>query len=81
MKLRRLRVDVNFLISCCQATGLLSRRFRVVENEIPADARVIRVGYDDGGWLNLIIESESFDDVEDGPIPEHPATRFETVTE
>lgn len=57
------------------------RRFRVVRNGLPDDAQVVRIGYDSFGFLNVIVRSASWPELEEGkPIPELDV-RVETVRE
>ena len=52
----------------------------LVDNALPADARLVRYGADAFGYINLIVESIDFDEVIDGDdIPRHPTPTFRRV--
>lgn len=59
------------MVKGVQEPGDRFRRFRVVENPIPSDAKVVDVYYDAGqGLFNIVLESSAFDLVEEGkPLP------------
>lgn len=53
---------------------------RVVENGLPRDARFVRAALDEHGYVWLIVESESFAEVQEPePIPLLKAATFEKV--
>ena len=77
MRLRYLPVSLDFFISVCKNP---ESHVKLVANGLPPDAKAIRAGHDNFGWLNIIIESCTFDDVEEGgEIPMHPRPLFEKV--
>lgn len=75
MRIRILHVHAEFLVALCKEGRRVN--ISVTENPLPADARFVRVGHDHVGGLNLIIESATFAEVEDGEeIPVHPRVGF-----
>lgn len=78
MRIRYVPVTADFLIGMMKSRE--SGRVRVVANQLPDDARIVRMGHDAFGLINIIVESATFEDVVDGEeIPMHPRTRFERV--
>lgn len=54
------------------------RRFLVIENPLPDDAEVVKVESLFGN-IRLLIESQSFNDVDAGSIPDLPPPIYRTV--
>ena len=73
MRLRYLPVTADFFIDLCKGG-----EFHVAcQNPLPQDARIIRMGHDMFGQLELVIESQEFGDVEEGDeIPRQPKPLF-----
>ena len=68
MRLRYVGIHGFFLLKYFQG-GLPVTR---VENPLPLDSKVVSVGHDYLGRINLLIESSEFADLEEGSeIPEH----------
>ena len=80
MKYKILIVHPSIFIELCKE-GL--DKIRIVQNAIPNDAKYVRSHLNDyTGWgnISLVIESESFDNLNDGdeiPVIKHPT--FEKV--
>lgn len=71
MRIRTLQFTGDFLVSMLKEGNVIQAA--VVSNGLPADARFVRAGHDYSGSLYLVIESASFDDIEEGDeIPAHP---------
>lgn len=75
MRLAKLRWSGDLAIDICKESD---RAFmKVVECPLPLDARFVRAFTDEDGWIWLIAESESFQDVPEGArIPELKPPRF-----
>ena len=77
MRLRYLPVYTDVLMELWKGNAL---PVTCVENRIPKDARVVRIGHDHLGALNIVIESTEFADVDEGAeIPMHPRPLFRRV--
>ena len=63
-----LQIHIDFLAALCKAGS--PRMARIVANPLPDDAVIVRCGYDEHGWLNAVVRSESFDPVD--PMCEAP---------
>ncbi len=81
-----LEVGVDLLIGLCKKGDGEPRCFRVIENEIPDDARIagmqfpvnLNTGHPD--TVRIMLESESFDKVGEGcVVPTLPNPVFESV--
>lgn len=71
-------VSAEFLLLLSKGEEI--RRVELVAGRLPPDTTIVRMGHDPFGWINLIIESASFDEVtEDGPIPTLPSPEFRVV--
>lgn len=57
--------SVEFFIDMCKRG---ERRVRVVRNAIPDDATFVRAGYDETGMIRIVVQSESFPDVQQGAV-------------
>lgn len=81
MRVKILRVQTEQFIRLHQkrSKDILARSV-VVENPLPDDAEVVRVGYDYSGWMLLVIQSAEWPDVKEGDaIPDLPAPMFTTI--
>lgn len=76
MRLRILRFSNAFLVPFLQQHK--DRKvISLIENALPDDAEIVRVGHDHTGWFHIVITSQEFAEVAEGAvIPEHPAPRF-----
>lgn len=71
MKLARLLVQADFYLALLKQQAL--PLVQIVQNPLPRDAEVARVGWDDSGQLHLILYSQTFQDVAFGePVPQVP---------
>jgi hypothetical protein len=80
MRIKRWRVNVDWWIRLHQkGQHNEPRRVRPV-TALPDDAEVVRVGYDHTGWMFLIVQSATYDDVKDGDVmPEIDGPTLEVV--
>lgn len=77
MRVKILRVQADAFIRMQKRDPLGKPVVQLVDNPLPDDARVIRIGYDYTGWLQFVIESQSFPDLNDGDaMPDLPAPTF-----
>lgn len=77
MRLRRLHLSSVAFLDLIKAHP--PRVWQTVENALPDDVEIARVGYDDTGYLVLMLTSESFDEVPQGSaVPEHPTPVIRT---
>jgi len=61
-----LKLTDNVLMDFLSNTVTKDVCFTHVENGLPPDVKIIRTGYDECGVLNLVLESENFEDVVNG---------------
>lgn len=68
MKAKIFRVQIaSYLLMFKRVPGLYRLGWqRVIEHPLPDDAEVVRVGYDETGWLLLMVQSEEYEDVTEG---------------
>lgn len=78
MRIRYLPINIDFLIRLCQMNGLTEdSTVKIVENPLPDDVEVIRMGHDSFGNINIILQSSEFEEIsEGGEIPLQPRTVF-----
>lgn len=76
-----LRITPDLLIDLCKAKPNRPGEItRVVQNALPDDAKLERVGVGADGWLVLVVTSASFLEVPAGwPVPDLPPPVFETT--
>ena len=75
MRIRYIPVTVDWFLEMCKGETLHGIQ---VMNPLPPDTRVQRTGHDCFGMLNIVIESETFENVEEGAeIPMHPRIMFQ----
>ena len=61
-------VSDHFLVELCK--GNFTACGVEVVNPLPQDAKVVRIGHDSMGRLNVVVESQEFEEIEDcGEIP------------
>ena len=60
--------------------GRAIKRFRVL-NPLPADAMVVRTGYDTAGILNVILRSKEWPELKYGSVIPDLEIKFETIHE
>ena len=80
VKMRRaiLLMTDQFVMNFLKATLTTDREMMaIVKHGLPDDVKIVRFGYDGVGTLRLMLESEEFDDIEDGKeYPELPYPVF-----
>ena len=79
MRLRYVPITPNILLEAMKV-GQDHINVQLVENGLPKDTKLVRMGHDGFGWVNLIVESLDFEDLEEGAeIPRHPTPLFRKV--
>lgn len=77
-KVKYMRVTADWFVELCK--GGETRRARPIAHSLPSDARFVDAKITETGSLILIVESQSYPDLEvGGTITEQPATEFEVV--
>jgi hypothetical protein len=67
MRVKYLPVSAEFFVALQTRHGHQQRRLAVVDDRaLPDDVRIVRVGHDSFGRLNLVLESSEWPEVEDG---------------
>ncbi len=73
-----LPVTAEFILNLARTPNPVT--VRCIGPYIPDDAKILRMGHDTFGQINIILESASYPDVQEGdPIPLCPTPRFEKV--
>jgi len=66
MRVKILRVHTTQFLNFLKRDSRGRAVCAIVSNPLPDDAEVVRVGYDEVGWLQLVVQSSTFDDVPEG---------------
>ena len=76
MRLRYVPITASMLLELMKVDQPTTS-VELIANGLPKDTKLVRVGHDAYGWVNLVVESVDFDDVpEGGEIPRHPTPTF-----
>ena len=82
MRLKILQVWSDLFLDICKHG---TDKIRILDNALPKDTKFVRAFYDDykySGYINLVLESASFEDIKYGElIPIIPGPIFEKIYE
>ena len=76
-RLRYIPVYTDFFIDCLKGGEIHAI---CVDNVLPQDTKMVRMGHDQLGSMFIVVESEEFDDIgEYDEIPQHPKPLFKRL--
>jgi len=81
MKHAVLNVSDIFVVQICQGLKVgMSRKFRVIKNPLPNDAKPVHIITTNTGTVGIVLESETFKEISFGmKYPELPSPVLEVI--